>query len=389
MRALGGTVPFPRSRRSTAEWHAAWLASVVAGGALFLVEGLVQRGGATHRLSSLVSFGLEIVPWYATIVLLPLIFALSVRYPIAGARAGRAWLVHLPTGLALCALHLLLCVLAIAWLRDWSGRGISWLSGARSTFEARWLSELVIYGLLVAACHVVLFTRSLRQRELAESTLRARLAESELKWLRAQLEPHFLFNTLNAIAAYLREDPDVAERMLERLGELLQAVFRTTGDSELPLDQELQLVQHYLDIHRVRFGRLLRSELEVAAGTDGALVPALLLQPIVENAIRHGIGSRAGDACIAIRACRRDGMLELCVEDDGPLTVLAPAGEAAREGVGLSNTRQRLAQLYGSRQSLEIRRGAQRGTTVTIALPFHIAPSPPAGERPVGAPVND
>jgi two-component sensor histidine kinase len=356
------------------QWLVGWLAFVVAGAAVLFVLGLLARNGTFSVGSWAIRGGLEFVPWYATVIVLPPLFWLCAWFPITRGRIGRTLLAYVPAGIVGCAFHILLCVPPTAWLVNWGPGAISLAEGTRRMFVMRWPSDLVIFTLLVAACHAVVFARSLQERKLAASRLRAQLAESELRTLRAQLEPHFLFNTLNAIAAHVREEPEIAERMLERLSELLRAVLQTRGDSEVSLARELELVRYYLDIHRVRFGYRLHADVDVEDGTQAALVPALILQPLVENAIRHGFDSGAQtseSARIAIRATRRDGMLELRVEDEGRGPFLGPQDAANGEGIGLSNTRRRLAQLYGARQRLDVRPGAERGTTVEVALPFH------------------
>jgi LytS/YehU family sensor histidine kinase len=191
------------------------------------------------------------------------------------------------------------------------------------------------------------------------------LARAELRSLQMQLHPHFLFNTLNAVSAFVRTDPDAAERMIARLSHLLRLALDRVGVPEVSLEEELRVLRTYLEIEQVRFEDRLTVEWRVAPDARQARVPHLLLQPLVENAIRHGIAPSAAPGTIEIVAERRDGALRLAVRDDG----VGPGG-GVREGVGLSNTRTRLRQLYGARQRLEVRGGPERGFEVAIELPF-------------------
>ncbi|HEY6321745.1 MAG TPA: histidine kinase, partial [Thermoanaerobaculia bacterium] len=186
----------------------------------------------------------------------------------------------------------------------------------------RYLMELpmqVIWiGILVAAIHGFAALDAARARELRAARLESSLARSQLRNLRLQLQPHFLFNALHTVSAAMYDDPAAADEMLDQLAELLRASLRTAQADEVPLGEELALLERYLAIQRARFGDRLAVSIQVEAGADSLLVPSLLLQPLVENAIRHGNAERAGRGAIAVRAHREDGRLVLEVEDDGP-----------------------------------------------------------------------
>ncbi|HWZ60343.1 MAG TPA: histidine kinase [Gemmatimonadaceae bacterium] len=201
----------------------------------------------------------------------------------------------------------------------------------------------------------------------AQQRLEIELARAELQRLKHQLHPHFLFNALNAITALIRPDPPAAERTVSALGALLRLSLDTPVDHEVSLERELQLLGHYLDIQRIRFEDRLTIHVAADPSLHGALVPSLILQPLVENAIKHGIGPKADGGTIDVRAVRFGGWLSLCVSDDG---VGAPAMPSS-EGVGLRNTRARLQYLYGESHRVRVMTGPNAGYTVTIELPFH------------------
>jgi LytS/YehU family sensor histidine kinase len=180
-----------------------------------------------------------------------------------------------------------------------------------------------------------------------------------------QLQPHFLFNSLNAIAALVHTNPEGADEMLAALSELLRLTLETSGAQELPLQQELQFVERYLAIEHVRFGDRLRFDLDVPPDTHAAMVPTFLLQPLVENAVRHGLEPQSGAGLLTVRARREDRMLRISIADNG---VGLGNGTAKHEGIGLTNTRARLWALYRDQASLELRNAD--GLSVDIILPF-------------------
>ncbi len=245
----------------------------------------------------------------------------------------------------------------------------------------RYLMELpmqVIWiGILVAAIHGFAALEAARARELRAARLESSLARSQLRNLRLQLQPHFLFNALHTVSAAMYDDPAAADEMLDQLAELLRASLRTAQADEVPLAEELALLDRYLAIQRARFGDRLEVSIQVEPGADSLLVPSLLLQPLVENAIRHGNAERAGRGAIAVRAHREDSRLVLEVEDDGPG---APGGGpvpsanrgaagVAATGIGLSATAERLQLLYGGAQTFSAGAAPAGGFLVRAALP--------------------
>lgn len=212
----------------------------------------------------------------------------------------------------------------------------------------------------------------------AREQMEVRLAQAKLESLKLQLHPHFLFNTLNTITALISSDPPAAERVVSGLSDLLRISLYNAGELEVPLERELELLEPYLAIQQIRFQDRLAVSMAVAPETRRALVPNLILQPLVENAIRHGIAPRAAAGLVQIDARRVDGMLHLRVVDDG-VGPGAAGGRWPAEGVGLGNTRARLQYLYGDRHRFELDGSPQGGFSVGITIPFHLAPEDRAG----------
>lgn len=241
--------------------------------------------------------------------------------------------------------------------------------------------NVLTYGLVAGTVVLVDALAKGRERTRREQELEERLADAQLKALKLQLHPHFLFNTLNGVSPLIRKDPEAADRMIVKLGEFLHAVLARSEAAEVTLAEELELVERYLAIEEGRFESRLSVRLEVAADVRAALVPSLLLQPIVENALKHGLSLRDGPLALSIAASRAGDRLVVRVADDGVGPVPAGDASAARpgHGLGLANTRERLARLYGDRSEFRLETSEARGATVTIHLPYHEnAPAAPA-----------
>jgi LytS/YehU family sensor histidine kinase len=211
------------------------------------------------------------------------------------------------------------------------------------------------------------FYRKYRERKLRAIELESRLVQAKLQALQMQLNPHFLFNSLHSISALMHKDIDAADRMISRLSELLRAALDNTERQEVPLRQELQFLRRYLEIEQIRFGSRLRVEINAAPETLDASVPNLILQPLVENAIRHGIEPHARPGRIRFGARRQADELTLEVHDNGG----GLASPSPLDGVGLSNTRARLRSLYGEAHILEFCTPPEGGLLVRLILPFH------------------
>ena len=240
-------------------------------------------------------------------------------------------------------------------------------------FRYSFLYDFLVYMVVLAAAlarnYVVRHRARLeetRRLQAEAAALQAQLADARLNALRAQLNPHFLFNTLNAISTLVEDDPRGVRRMIARLGDLLRHTLDDGGEQEIPLGRELEMLRRYLEIMEVRFQGNLEVSIESDASLDDALVPNLVLQPLVENAFRHGLAQKQSVGRVTVRAARDDGELVLTVRDNGT----GPATNA-RDGVGLTNTRARLAQLYGARQRLDLRAATGGGALAEVRLPYH------------------
>jgi signal transduction histidine kinase len=226
-----------------------------------------------------------------------------------------------------------------------------------------------IYWVLLGADHTMRYYRHVGERDLLAARLESQLSQARLSVLRDQLNPHFLFNTLNSIAVLVRHDPVAAEAMLHRLSDFLRGTLEGGEAPLCSLDEELTRVRTYLGIEECRFQDRLSIRFQIDRDALVALVPSFILQPLVENALRHGIAPRPGPGLVEVTAQRNGGRLCLAVRDDGAGLPLPPV----REGVGLSNTRRRLQALYGSGSRLELRSRVPRGTEVLVELPWQAA----------------
>jgi LytS/YehU family sensor histidine kinase len=311
--------------------------------------------------------------WYVWAVLAPAAFWLARRFPVERDHWRRAALVHLPACLVLAAVHIflvsLVVVFVLPWLIEQPGNTEGWLRRFEHILAFFFHLNVLIYCTLVALCHARDFYGRYRERERRALELESRLAVAQLQALRMQLHPHFLFNTLNAIAELIHEAPDTAEAMLLRLAELLRLTLRTEAAAEVPLLEEVEFTRRYLEIEQVRFGDRLCVHVSIDPATREALVPSFALQPLVENAIRHGLYPKPGAGRIEIRATRDDGSLRLEVSDDGPGL---PKPGPVRHGLGLANTRARLAQLYGPLGRLDLESPAAGGLRATLVVPFRL-----------------
>jgi two-component system, LytTR family, sensor kinase len=314
--------------------------------------------------------GVRMLDWYTCALFLPALVWLARRFPLGGPDTPRNVAVQLTTPILFVVLKYVL----LLPIEHRLGRPDSLtLSGV---LAANAVTELMIFWAASAAIHGVEFSRRLRARERQALILEQRLTRARLDALTAQIRPHFLFNTLNSITTLIRRDPEGAERMVMQLADLLSATLRSPEEQEISLHEEMVLLDSYLSIMQVRFGSRLSVERDVSPSATGALVPAFILQPLVENALEHGIARRPGPGRIRIAAFRNNGSLELLVGDDGP-GIVGEAGPGINDsptsgtsGIGLSNTRKRLAELYSGGATLTIDSRAGEGTDVRIAIPF-------------------
>ncbi len=235
--------------------------------------------------------------------------------------------------------------------------------------------DVLVYGSLLGVCQAITYHRRSQERERRAAELEARFARAQLQALRMQINPHFLFNTLNSVATLVYVNPRAADEMLGDLSELLRRSLYSM-EEEIPLAEELEFIGGYIGIEQKRFGDRLQLEQRVPGELGRALVPALLLQPLVENAVRHGIEPRRGPGLICIEAERENDRLHLVVRDNGRGLPSGELGAAGRPGIGLANTRARLRGLYGEEQSFSLGRVEPEGCRVDIRLPLHFEPVP-------------
>ncbi len=329
---------------------------------------LLDRVGSTLPRGQMVLD--RLLDWYTCAIFTPLFFWMVRRWPLVSGRIGRATGVYL-TGIVVSTfLKYLIYVPLSQWLVPALAR-----PSVRDALARSFIPECMAFAAMLGVVLAVEYARVAREREAREARLAADLANAQLEALSAQLQPHFLFNTLHGVGTLMRRDPDAAETMLSRLADLLRQTLQKSDAPEIPLHAELDLLQRYLDIQQVRFGDRLTVAIESGDGLSSALVPRLLLQPLVENALQHGIGVRAGAGRVEIRVRTTtngaDGpALELSVTDDGP----GLANGAPRERTGLGNTRRRLDVLYRGRASLECLPGTPSGLVARVVLPLRHAP---------------
>ncbi|MEZ0472115.1 sensor histidine kinase [Luteimonas salinilitoris] len=283
------------------------------------------------------------------------------RWPIERGRLSRS----IAATTAMVLLMVVLRAAAVAVLNPWIG----WYQQLPAVPALLWTSfgnNFLLLWLMVGVAHVWLYAHRAQAREREAVQLQARLTETRLDALRAQLNPHFMFNALNSIAEMVHRDADAADRMLVGLGELLRSSLDHQRSQLVPLHEELRLLRHYLEIEKVRLGERLRLEWQVEPGLDHLPVPPLLLQPLAENAILHAIAEKSAPGLLRIVVRREGGRLWLEVGDDGGV---GDGAATARHGTGLRNIRSRLNYLFGDRHGFEIGPGDAGGTIVRLWLP--------------------
>jgi signal transduction histidine kinase len=312
----------------------------------------------------------------------PLVLLLARRYRVERQTWRRAVPVHLLAGTAVsaawAAFHI---VIDTAFSAGHVG-GLRW-SGLPRLIFVNLDKELLVYWIVVVISHATDYYQRYREGEL-------RASQAQLQALKMQLHPHFLFNALHSISALVHSDPDAADKMLARLGDFLRLTLESSAAQVAPLRQEIEFLNCYLEIERIRFRDRLTTRIEVEPQLLDCRVPNLILQPIVENAIRHGVSQRSGPGHVEVRAERAGSTLRLEVRDNGRgLPEGAAAGPCTKGGgVGLANTRARLQQLYGGAYRLDLANAPAGGVVVTIEIPLQLAPAE-GRAQPEAAPAPD
>ena len=316
-------------------------------------------------------FVMNVVYWSIWTGLAPAVLLLGRRVPFVAGRRGRALVFHAASGVGFAAVHLALITAAAVALRWWifAAPAARTLAQLRPQFPTRlhieW--ELTMYWALVGLAQAMAFRAEAQERALRAAQLESRLAQAQLQALQRQLQPHFLFNTLQTISALVHRDVREADRMIERLGDLLRMTLGAGDVAEVSLARELEHVRHYVTIEQANMGRRLVVTIDVAPDALACAVPSLLLQPLVENSVRHGLAPLAAGGHVRISAVRSGAhALELRVQDDG----VGLRGSSGAPGIGIENTRQRLRQLYGDAHRFDVAAPPDGGVVVSITLPF-------------------
>ncbi len=336
-----------------------------------LLMSLVEVGQAYLRSTiggppvEWVSWTLNALPsWLMLAALAPVPIWLARRWPLDQAPRGTAVAIHIVAAFALGVVH----ALAITVWNSIRFSNFSFAAGFSKALSFAVVIDLLVYLLIAGATHAIRYYTVSRERERQAAALQASLADARLAGLRAQINPHVLFNTLNAVSVLaLKGDQVAVVRVVELLSDILRSCLDESRGQEAPLSDELRLVESYLEIQRIRFADRLTADVHADADAISARVPTLVLQPVVENAVTHGIASIPEPGRISIRAHRADGMLHLTVTDSGRGFGASPY---RGRGVGLSNIRARLHQLYGDAQRLSLDTAPGGGASVTIVLPF-------------------
>jgi signal transduction histidine kinase len=333
-------------------------------GCLFALPDLSSGIDPRHALL------LSLTLWWSWGMVTPLILWVDRKIPVSRKQLARRVLAHfLPSLLVTSVYVYLLGVVRAAFgIGDWSGLpSISFLVNAlQGLFLWNWLN----YWLILGAWQAYHYYDHYIAGELRLERLEKNFSEARLNALRMQLEPHFLFNALNTISSQVERDPKLARGMIEHLGDLLRLSLESKDRQEVPLAEEMAFLEHYLAIQKIRFGDHLRIETHIAPEVKYASVPCFFVQPLVENAIRHGISRRASGGTVIVSARQDGNRLEIRVLDDG---VGLPTGWALENssGVGLSVTRQRVAGLYPDGETcFAVNQRASGGTEVEISLPL-------------------
>jgi two-component system, LytTR family, sensor kinase len=315
----------------------------------------------------------SLAQWWSWGLLAPLIVAIDHRLPSSERQLARRVVLHLLVSGPVTAayVYVFAAVRAVVGVSAW--RAVYDPQTLLSALTGMILWSWLVYWLIVGAWQAYQYYQRYLSTELRMERLERRFTEARLNALRMQLDPHFLFNALNTISSQVERDPRMARAMIERLGDLLRLSLESRDKEEIPLAEEIAFLDHYLAIQRIRFRDRLTIETDVDPMVAYATVPCFFIQPLVENAIRHGISPRASGGTVTVSARRVDDRLQILVADDG---VGLPPGWSLEDsaGLGLSLTRDRIAGLYPDGEGrLELRRRTEGGTEVAVTLPLRVA----------------
>lgn len=318
----------------------------------------------------------KVLLWQAIIygwaILFPVINRFAVRFRVERNNWRKTVPVHLLAAFLFVLAHTFLYAVYYHFSQClYAGEDCQFLANLRTFFFSNWLIDTSMYFLILSAVTARDYSRRFQAEQLKSSELKAALSDSQLRALKMQLQPHFLFNTLNSISALIHDDAATADRMVARLGDFLRLTLESSGENMVSFKQEMDFVNCYLEIEGVRFQDRLVVRQEIAPDVLETDVPNLILQPIIENAIRHGVSRQTGVGHLTIRAQRAGDKLRIEVEDNGPGLPAPPPPEndGGNGGIGLSNTRARLAHVYDGNHLFEIKNAVPHGLIVAMEIP--------------------
>ncbi len=349
-----------------------WRFSLYAGGwtliGLFFASPIIAHALATQAEIPWGRVLSSFLDWYIWGLLFPLIWLVSQRFPLERSKLLSRFPIHLACGLIVSLIFVVLMLVKSSLLTGLGSGELSFdsLHGLPGYLLGGIELFLLPYFAIVAFLHAVSYYNNSHERQLKTTRLEAQLALAHLDMLKMQLQPHFLFNTLNAISALMHRDVDAADRMITLLSDLLRFSLEKDDRHQVPLSSELEFLNRYLAIEKIRFRDRLMIDLNVDSECMTAQVPRLILQPLVENSIKHGIAMRSAAGHVGIRGRRIGDQLRIQISDDGP----GLTGTAIREGIGLANTRARLEQIYSGAHRFELQNGPDGGVLVRLEIPF-------------------
>jgi hypothetical protein len=362
-------------RHSWRTWAIVFAAATLSGLFFASQSYLLYRSYDQKTIPVVPLLVLALIQAWIWVVLIPGILAAAKRFPLD----RHSLLRYVPIHLLLGALFAVADIAIRVWITGylpWSANSPPFDVRFRNLLLSGFHSNLLVYWAIAGGYQALAYYRKLEERELRASQLETRLAQAQLQVLRTQLQPHFLFNTLHAISTLVYKDPEAADHAIALLSDLLRMTLDAGPDQEVTLQQEIDFVERYIEIEQTRLGDRLAVRLQIADDVRDARVPSFLLQPLVENAIRYGIAPRSEGGRVDIVALRKDGELQLLIQDDG-----VGFGEASmREGVGLRNTRARLNQLYGNGERIRLELAPGGGALFRLTIPFRSAFQEPASE---------
>ncbi len=341
-------------------------------GIVFTLQGYFTSYRSERPVALTDSLYLQMTWSYLWALATPLVLWASARLPIERNNWLRSSSLHVPISIVLSVI-----ITALGHVVNWLYWG--WMMGKPFSFVrmsrfvvANFSEGIGIYLLIALTSYAFNYYRRFREGQLRTLQLEAQLSQAQLQALKMQLHPHFLFNTLHSISALLNKDTEAARQMITRLGDFLRLTLENSGSQEVTLQQEMEFLSCYLEIERIRFRNRLVTHMDVAPQLLEARVPNLILQPIVENAIRHGIAPRSSPGLIEIEAKHQNGALRIQVRDNGPgLPKHRTSENLFRKGLGLSNTETRLERLYGAAHLFDLSNDPDGGLIVTLEIPFH------------------